>query len=70
MLPADLVVDASGRAAPTLALIEAPGWQKPQEIEIGVDLAYAQRFSSGPKVPHATGSAFIFRLGRTNLAQD
>ena len=40
-LAADLVVDASGRAAPTLALLESIGSPKPPETEIGVDLSYA-----------------------------
>src|SRR5262245_37308667 len=39
-LKADLVVDASGRAALTLALLEAIG-QKPEETLIGIDQGYA-----------------------------
>jgi 2-polyprenyl-6-methoxyphenol hydroxylase-like FAD-dependent oxidoreductase len=38
---ADLVVDASGRAAPTLSLFDAIGWARPVATEIGVDLSYA-----------------------------
>jgi 2-polyprenyl-6-methoxyphenol hydroxylase-like FAD-dependent oxidoreductase len=41
MLPSDLVLDASGRGALTLALLETIGASKPQETEIGVDIAYA-----------------------------
>jgi 2-polyprenyl-6-methoxyphenol hydroxylase-like FAD-dependent oxidoreductase len=41
MLPSDLVLDASGRGALTLALLETIGASKPQETEIGVDITYA-----------------------------
>ena len=41
ILEADLVVDASGRAASTLALIDALGWQRPAATEVGVDINYA-----------------------------
>src|ERR1700722_1422925 len=41
ILDADLVVDASGRGAPTLTLFEALGWDRPQQTEIGVDISYA-----------------------------
>jgi len=40
-LAADLVIDASGRAAPTLSLLERIGSPRPAETEIGIDLAYA-----------------------------
>jgi 2-polyprenyl-6-methoxyphenol hydroxylase-like FAD-dependent oxidoreductase len=40
-IPADLVIDASGRAIPTLKLLERLGWPSPPVTEIGVDLAYA-----------------------------
>jgi 2-polyprenyl-6-methoxyphenol hydroxylase-like FAD-dependent oxidoreductase len=40
-LDADLVVDASGRGAPTLTLLDALGWNRPQMTEIGVDISYA-----------------------------
>jgi 2-polyprenyl-6-methoxyphenol hydroxylase-like FAD-dependent oxidoreductase len=40
-LEADLVVDASGRAAPTLTLLDTLGWERPAETEIGVDIGYA-----------------------------
>ena len=40
-LTADLVVDASGRASPTLGFLEAIGSAKPPTIEIGIDQAYA-----------------------------
>ena len=40
-LAADLVVDASGRGALTLALLDALGWERPEVSEVGVDIAYA-----------------------------
>jgi 2-polyprenyl-6-methoxyphenol hydroxylase-like FAD-dependent oxidoreductase len=40
-LDADLVMDASGRGAPTLKLLDALGWDRPQMTEIGVDISYA-----------------------------
>jgi 2-polyprenyl-6-methoxyphenol hydroxylase-like FAD-dependent oxidoreductase len=40
-LHTDLVVDASGRAAPTLAFLSAHGHALPEESSIGVDMAYA-----------------------------
>ena len=40
ILAADLVVDASGRGAPTLALLRSSGQPVPDEIAIGVDLHY------------------------------
>ncbi len=39
--PADLVVDASGRAAPTLSLLEGIGVSGLEVTEIGIDQAYA-----------------------------
>jgi 2-polyprenyl-6-methoxyphenol hydroxylase-like FAD-dependent oxidoreductase len=40
-IAADLVVDGSGRASPTLCFLEAIGSAKPAAIEIGIDQAYA-----------------------------
>jgi len=40
-LAADLVVDASGRAVPTLAFLDRGGSPKPEQTEIGVDVGYA-----------------------------
>jgi len=40
-LSADLVVDASGRGAPTLTLLDALCWDRPQMTDIGVDITYA-----------------------------
>jgi 2-polyprenyl-6-methoxyphenol hydroxylase-like FAD-dependent oxidoreductase len=40
-IAADLVVDASGRGAPTLALLKSIGRPLPAETTIGIDLRYA-----------------------------
>jgi 2-polyprenyl-6-methoxyphenol hydroxylase-like FAD-dependent oxidoreductase len=40
-IAADLVVDASGRGALTLALLQSIGRPLPEETTIGIDLAYA-----------------------------
>ncbi|MBR0696872.1 NAD(P)/FAD-dependent oxidoreductase [Bradyrhizobium lablabi] len=40
-LETDLIVDASGRGALTIALLGTIGWQRPPVTEIGVDLSYA-----------------------------
>jgi 2-polyprenyl-6-methoxyphenol hydroxylase-like FAD-dependent oxidoreductase len=40
VLAADLVIDASGRGAPTLAMLRWCGQPEPDEIVIGVDLHY------------------------------
>jgi len=40
-LPADLVVDASGHGAPTLALLRTTGLPLPEETVIGIDQGYA-----------------------------
>jgi 2-polyprenyl-6-methoxyphenol hydroxylase-like FAD-dependent oxidoreductase len=39
-LPADLIIDASGRAAPTIALLRSIGRPMPDEVAIEVDLHY------------------------------
>jgi hypothetical protein len=40
-IAADLVVDASGRGAPTLALLQSTGRPLPEETTIGIDLCYS-----------------------------
>lgn len=40
-LESDLVIDASGRGALTLALLDALGWERPKVTEVGVELSYA-----------------------------
>lgn len=47
-LACDLVVDASGRAAPTLALLEELGRPAPEATTIGVDFAYATQVFEPP----------------------
>lgn len=48
-LAADLVVDASGRASPTLRFLEAIGSATPTAIEIGMDQAYATAVFEKPE---------------------
>jgi 2-polyprenyl-6-methoxyphenol hydroxylase-like FAD-dependent oxidoreductase len=38
-LEADLVVDASGRGALTLALLDTLGWERPKMTKVGVDIS-------------------------------
>jgi 2-polyprenyl-6-methoxyphenol hydroxylase-like FAD-dependent oxidoreductase len=45
---ADLVVDASGRAVPTLGLLRSIGRPLPEETTIGIDLGYATSIFSIP----------------------
>jgi 2-polyprenyl-6-methoxyphenol hydroxylase-like FAD-dependent oxidoreductase len=47
-LAADLVIDASGRAAPTLDLLQALGLGSPEETVIGVDFAYSSAIFETP----------------------
>jgi 2-polyprenyl-6-methoxyphenol hydroxylase-like FAD-dependent oxidoreductase len=75
-IAADLVVDASGRAALTLAYLESIGAAKPDETQIGIDQAYSTSIfeiptlaSRGwkailhlPTPPHSGRSAFIFPI--------
>jgi 2-polyprenyl-6-methoxyphenol hydroxylase-like FAD-dependent oxidoreductase len=46
---ADLVVDASGRAAPTLAFLRSAGHPPPEEVTIGIDLHYTTTSFAIPK---------------------
>jgi len=48
-LPTDLVVDASGRAALTFAVLQSTGCPMPPESTIGVDIAYATNIFSAPE---------------------
>lgn len=48
-LAADLVIDASGRGAPTLSLLQALNRPAPKEIEISADLSYATAVFSIPE---------------------
>ena len=48
-LAAELVVDASGRALPTLDFLARNGGRAPQETRIGVDVAYASAIFEPPE---------------------
>ena len=65
VIRADLIVDASGRAAPTSSQLRLGGYPPPEEIAIGIDLHYTTTTFPSPGM-HATigwGSA----LGPTRL---
>jgi 2-polyprenyl-6-methoxyphenol hydroxylase-like FAD-dependent oxidoreductase len=48
-LSADLVVDASGRGVLALAVLDSIGLPKPEETEIGMDIAYSTAIFEEPK---------------------
>jgi 2-polyprenyl-6-methoxyphenol hydroxylase-like FAD-dependent oxidoreductase len=50
-LECDLVIDASGRGALTMAVLDALGWEQPQVSEVGVDLSYATAVVPIPAQP-------------------
>lgn len=56
MLPADLVVDASGRGAPTLKLLQTLGYASPETTTIGVDIGYA---TATYEIPHDAGRGWL-----------
>jgi 2-polyprenyl-6-methoxyphenol hydroxylase-like FAD-dependent oxidoreductase len=58
-LDADLVVDASGRGAPTLTLLDALGWGRPQMTEIGVDISYSTAVIEIPPAETADWKAVL-----------
>ena len=49
MLPADLIIDASGRGVPTLSYLKAGGWPLPEKSIIGVDINYSTAIFAIPK---------------------
>jgi flavin-dependent dehydrogenase len=49
-LPADLVVDASARGAPTLSFLAATGRSLPEKTIIGVDIRYSSTFVDGSRM--------------------
>jgi len=51
MIAADLIVDASGRGALTLALLDAVAWQRPEVTEVGVDISYVSAVVEIPPDP-------------------
>jgi 2-polyprenyl-6-methoxyphenol hydroxylase-like FAD-dependent oxidoreductase len=76
MLPADLVIDASGRGGPTMALLKTLGPPETEVTEIGVDVGYASALFDAPehepgrwrgvfhmpKAPESSRGAFLFPL--------
>jgi 2-polyprenyl-6-methoxyphenol hydroxylase-like FAD-dependent oxidoreductase len=56
-LPADLVVDASGRGNLTSAFLKAIGHKQPEETVIGVDIGYATAVFAIPETVRRTGKA-------------
>jgi 2-polyprenyl-6-methoxyphenol hydroxylase-like FAD-dependent oxidoreductase len=75
-LSADIVIDASGRGGPTLALLKALGQPEPDATEIGVDVGYASAVFEAaepepgrwlgvlhmPNAPESSRGAFLFPL--------
>ena len=64
----DLVVDASGRGAPTLTLLDALGWDRPQMTEIGVDISYATAVVEIPRNATAEWRAVLTMPDPPHLA--
>jgi len=48
-LPADFVVDASGRGAPSLDFLKATGRPPPEQTTIGIDINYTTTIFEAPK---------------------
>ncbi|WP_207482987.1 FAD-dependent oxidoreductase [Arenibaculum pallidiluteum] len=79
-LAADLVVDASGQAAPTLACLQATGRGAPTRTAIGVDLGYSTGVFSIPssvelgfgalitlpRAPESSRTGYMLRIGPTS----
>ena len=54
LFASDLIIDSSGRGAPTIALLKATDRQEPEETQIGVDVGYTTaryRIPSGQRNP-------------------
>jgi 2-polyprenyl-6-methoxyphenol hydroxylase-like FAD-dependent oxidoreductase len=58
-VPADLVVDASGRGSLTCDLLEAVGLQRPEATVIGVDIGYASAVFAIPDTASADWKAVL-----------
>ena len=58
-VPADLVVDASGRGGLTRDLLEAVGLQQPEATAIGVDIGYASAVFAIPDIAPAEWKAVL-----------
>jgi 2-polyprenyl-6-methoxyphenol hydroxylase-like FAD-dependent oxidoreductase len=75
-LACDLVVDASGRGAPTMAALDRLGYPRPAETEIGVDISYStavfdvpadaptewKAVMHWPHAPSSSRGAFLFPI--------
>jgi 2-polyprenyl-6-methoxyphenol hydroxylase-like FAD-dependent oxidoreductase len=57
---ADLIVDASGRGALTLAALEAMGHPRPQETTVGVNIGYATAVFEIPEQRHDWQAVLTF----------
>jgi len=55
IVAADLVIDSSGRGAPTIAFLKATGRQEPEETRIGVNVGYT---TARYRIPRAQTSAW------------
>jgi 2-polyprenyl-6-methoxyphenol hydroxylase-like FAD-dependent oxidoreductase len=67
-LAADLVVDASGRASPTLHFLEAIDSAKPAAIEIGIDQPMRRPYSTYPRTLRRIGASWCTRPPRRTAA--
>ena len=55
--PADLVVDAMGRASRLSAWLEAAGWERPPVVRVATGINYATAFFHRPPGEHPYGTA-------------
>ena len=55
-LPADLIVDASGRAVPTMKLLDANGDSPPDVSKIGMNIDYSTAIFAKPRGPAVRSS--------------
>lgn len=55
--PADLVIDAMGRASRLSAWLEASGWQRPPVVRVTTGINYATAFFHRPPGEHRHGTA-------------
>jgi len=69
LLEADLVIDASGRAVPTLELLKTLGRPAPEETTIGVDFAYATAVFETPADPGVDWKILMTMPGPTDKAR-
>ncbi len=67
-LAADLVVDASGRAIPTLSFLDSIGSPNPEQTEIGVDVGYASAIFEPSDASRDWIGLFHFGIRRAKAA--